>query len=183
MDIKDEQSFDTEKLLIVGSGNMAWNIYKFAAILGYQITVIDDMEETMTRDRFPEASELLMGDIMELLGSYEITENTSIVLVSHQHKHDKQALRVVIDSPARYIGMLGNKRRVTDYFSQMISMGVSEDLISRVHVPIGLDLGGQRAAEIALAAVAEIQAIKYGRAGGFLTIRKKSSSQARDELF
>ena len=175
---------DFDRLLIVGSGNVAWYIYRIAEVVGYETTLIDNMPETLTRERFPTAREILLGDILELLDSYEITGETSIVLASHKHKFDKQALVRVINSPARYIGVLGNRHKVTDYFNQLISMGVSEERISRVHVPVGLDLGGQRAAEIALAAVAEIQAVKYGRSGGFLTVKKAvKKHQVRDELF
>jgi len=173
-----------DRLIIAGSGNVAFNIYKIASILGYSITVIDHRAETLTRKRFPEASELQLGDIVKLLGACKITETTSIVLVTYNHEFDEPALQAVIKSPARYIGVLGNKRKVTAYFSKLKSLGISEELIDRVHIPIGLDLGGQLAADIALAAVAEIQAVKYGRPGGFVTITHINKEIERhDDLF
>ncbi len=172
-----------DPLLIVGSGNVAINIYRIAAILGYQITVIDNRAETLTRERFPEARELWLGDIVELLKKYEISENTSIVLVTYHHEFDEAALLEVIRSPARYIGVLGNKHKVTAYFSKLDELGIPTELLDRVHIPIGLDLGGQKAAEIALGAVAEIQAVKYGRSGGFVVLQRDSKGIERDELF
>jgi xanthine dehydrogenase accessory factor len=173
-----------DRLIIVGSGNVAHNVYRIAAILGYSISVIDSRAETLTRERFPEAGELLLGDIVELLNTCEINENTSIVLLSHHHEFDEVALQAVIRSPARYIGIMGNKHKVTAYFRQLHLWEIPEDLIKKVHVPIGLDLGGQRAAEIALSAMAEIQAVKYGRSGGFVVLQREVKGRVeRDELF
>ena len=173
-----------EKLIIVGSGNVALNIYKIASLLDYDISVIDNKAETLTRERFPEASELLLGDIVELLGVYEISDTTSIVLVTHNHQFDEPALQTIIKSPARYIGVMGNKRKVNTYFNTLQLMGIADELIEKVHLPIGLDLGGQLAAEIALAAVAEIQAVKYGRSGGSIIIKQANSEKEKhDELF
>ena len=173
-----------DRLIIAGSGKVALNIYKIAAILGYNITVIDHRAETLTLERFPEASELLLGDVVELLENCDIDETTSIVLVTHDHEFDKPALEAIIKSPARYIGVLGNKRKVTTYFNNLQLMEISEELLERVHIPIGLDLGGKLATEIALAAMAEIQAVKYGRPGGFVTIKYASKgNEKHEELF
>ncbi len=173
-----------DRLIIAGSGKVALNIYKIASLLDYNISVIDNRAETLTRERFPQACELLLGDIVELLESYEITETTSIVLVTNNHEFDQPALQAVIESPARYIGVMGNKRKVTTYFNNLKIMGISDELIGRVHLPIGLDIGGQLAAEIALAAVAEIQAVKYGRPGGPMIIRQVNEDKEKhDELF
>lgn len=173
-----------DRLIIVGSGNVAFNLYKFALILGYNITMIDDNPEMLNRERFPEAGDLLVGDIVQLLKQCPITPATSIVLLSHHHEFDKDALVAVIDSPARYIGIMGNKRKVTAYFSALETLGTDRRLIERVHIPIGLDLGGQLAAEIALAAMAEIQAVKYKRTGGFVAVKQASSeNEKRDKLF
>ncbi|MGI6469327.1 MAG: XdhC family protein [Syntrophomonadaceae bacterium] len=177
-------SLNGDPLIIAGSGNVALHVYKFAAILGYSITVIDDRPETLTRERFPEAKELLLGNVVELLRSCDITPATSIVLLTNHHEFDLPALEAVIASPARYIGIMGNKRRVTAYLSRLVELQIPNQLIERVHMPIGLDLGGQLAAEIALSAVAEIQAVKYGRSGGFVSIKQASSEfEKRDELF
>lgn len=179
-----ESNQNSDKLIIAGSGNVALNICKIAAILGYCITVIDSRAETLTRERFPQASELLVGDIVKLLGACEITAATSIVLLTHNHEFDELALQAIIKSSARYIGVLGNKRKVTNYCSSLETLGISDAIIEKVHLPIGLDLGGQLSAEIALAAVAEMQAVKYGRSGGFVSIKHvNKENEKHDELF
>jgi len=173
-----------DRLIIVGSGSLVQDIYQIAVILGYYISIIDNRSETLIRDRFPLAHELLLGDIVELLNSCEITEDTSIVIASHHHEFDEAALQAVIKSPARYIGVLGNKRKVTAYFGRLNEMEIPDELINRVYIPIGLDLGGQKTSEIALAVMAEIQAIKYGRPGGFLSMKHvKKGIERREELF
>lgn len=173
-----------DRLIIVGSGNLVVDIYHMAVILGYSISIVDDRADTLTRERFPQASDLLLGDVVEHLNACDINENTSIVIASHHHEHDERALQAVINSSARYIGVLGNKRKVTAYFSRLNAMGISEELMDKIHIPIGLDLGGQKTSEIALAIMAEIQAIKYDRPGGFLSIKQvKKGIERREELF
>jgi len=173
-----------ELLVIVGSGSLVQDIYHIASILGYHIIIVDSHPETLNRERFPQANELLLGDVVEQLSTINIDESTSIIIASQHHEADGPALQAVVTSPARYIGVLGNKRKVTAHFSKLNEMGIAEHLIDRVHVPIGLDLGGQKTAEIALAVMAEVQAVKYGRQGGFLTIKHiKKGIERREELF
>lgn len=158
-----------DSLIIAGAGAVAQNIYKFAKVLGYRITIVDNRAYMLSKERFPEAHELLLGDIVENLQSCSITENTNIVIATHHHEFDEMSLETVIFSPARYIGVLGNSRRVAGYFNNLKSINIPDELIKRVHSPIGLDLGGKRTAEIALSVMAEIQAVKYQRTGGFIS--------------
>lgn len=157
-----------DHLVIAGAGTVAQTLYKLARILGYRITVLDNRLEMLTRERFPDANELLLGDIIKNLDGCSITQNTNIVIATHHHEFDEQVLQAVIASPARYIGVLGNRRRVAGYFANLKQLNLPEELEDRVYSPIGLDLGGKRTREIALAVMAEIQAVKYQHAGGFL---------------
>jgi Xanthine and CO dehydrogenases maturation factor, XdhC/CoxF family len=152
-----------DSLLIAGAGSMACYVGKYADILGYKITVFDNRPEMLTRARFPEGTELILGDIAANIASYNITADTSIVIASHHHEFDQDILRAVVFSPARYIGMLGNKRKVAAMFEHLRNTGMEDELIAKVHSPIGLNLGGRKTPEIALAIIAEIQAVKYGR--------------------
>jgi len=183
MEIFINVSCPADKLIIVGSGNMVQDLYELALVVGFNVTIIDNRPETLTRERFPLANELLLGDIVELLQSSTIDRNTSIVLISHDHEYDEPALLAVANSPARYIGILGNKRKVTAYFSRLNEMGVAEELMNRVYVPVGLDLGGQRTSEIALSIMAEILAVKYGRSGGFMSIRSITKEMDRHDVY
>lgn len=157
-----------DHLIIVGAGTVAQTLYKLARILGYRITIIDHRAEMLTKERFPDAYELLLGDIPKNLKACTITENTNIVIATHHHEFDEQALQTVISSSARYIGVLGNSRRVAGYFNNLKPLNLSNNLLERVYSPIGLDLGGKKTTEIALAVMAEIQAAKYQRTGGYI---------------
>lgn len=173
-----------DQLIIIGSGNLVMDIYQIAVVMGYAVIIVDNKPEQLHRGRFPLAHELWVGDVIEILQDLKIDNSGSIVIASHHHEFDEAALLAVIHSPARYIGMLGNKRKVTAYFAKLTELGVGEDLLSRVHVPVGLDLGGQKTADIALAVMAEIQAVKHGRSGGFLSIKHmQKGKEKREELY
>lgn len=161
----------SERIVIAGCGHIAQALYLLATVIGYQVTIIDDRKEMMTRDRFPEA-ELLAGDIPSILQEYSINEKTSIVIVTHGHRHDEAALEAVIHSPARYIGMIGSLKKIEICFDNLAKRGVDRLALKRVCAPIGLDLGGEQPREIALAIMAEIQAVKYGKKGGMLSAAK-----------
>lgn len=173
-----------DRLIIAGSGPVALNVYQIAQMIGYRITVIDNRGEMLTRERFPEACELLLGDIVEQFKSCVIDTNTSIVIATHHHEFDWPVIEAVIESPARYIGALGNNRAVTSYYRKLNSLGIPEQSINKLHTPVGLDLGGKKTAEIALSAMAEIQAVKYGRSGGFLIVKQPPKvPEKKEDLF
>ncbi len=152
-----------DELIIVGAGHIGEKLAKLAKILGYGVTVIDNRQQFITRDRFPEADELLLGEIESLLKQIPISENSNIVIVTHGHQFDQQALEAVIDSPARYIGMIGSTAKVNACFDMLRRKGISEETIKKVYSPIGIDLGGETPEEISLSIMAEIQAVKYGK--------------------
>lgn len=155
-----------DRLIIVGSGELPLNLYRIARILDYSVTVVDNRSETLTAQRFPEA-ELCLGEIPDCLRSCEIDEDTSIVIATHHHQFDEVALKAVIFSPARYIGVLSNRHRALAYLDSLRALNVPDELLRRVYTPLGLDLGGRKTAEIALAAMAEIIAVKYGGSRDF----------------
>ncbi|MCX5987449.1 MAG: XdhC family protein, partial [Chloroflexi bacterium] len=134
------------------------------AVLDYEVTVIDDRARFATRERFPGAHAILVDDFSRAIESLEITPWTYLVLVTRGHEHDEATLQRVAGSSARYIGMIGSKRRVLVVFDRLKRAGVDETLLSKVYAPIGLDLGGRAPTEIALAIMAEI--VNVRRRGG-----------------
>jgi xanthine dehydrogenase accessory factor len=152
-----------DELIIVGAGHIAEKLSKIAKLLNYRVMILDDREDFITRERFPEADELLPGEIVEQLKAISINKNTNIVIVTHGHQYDQQAIEAVIDSPARYIGVIGSKNKVKTCFSILRQKGVPEEKIKRIYSPIGIDLGGETPEEISLSIMAEIQAVKYGK--------------------
>jgi xanthine dehydrogenase accessory factor len=152
-----------DELVIIGAGHIGDKLSKVAHILGYHITVIDDREGCANEERFPEADILKVGDIGEILENHPVSEKTNIVIITHGHKHDQIALEKVINTSARYIGMIGSRNKIALCFKNMTEKGFDTQVLSKVHAPIGLDIGGETPEEIAVAIIAEIQAVRYNK--------------------
>jgi xanthine dehydrogenase accessory factor len=152
-------------LLIAGAGHIAAPLASLAHLMNFSVSVTDDRASFASRERFPIAKQLLVGDIESILKNYPITSRTHIVLVTRAHAHDVQGLRAVIDSPAAYIGMIGSQRRVWAVFKLLHEEGVPAEKLARVRAPIGLDLGGGTPEEIALCIMAEITMLRHGGTG------------------
>ncbi|WP_041591475.1 XdhC/CoxI family protein [Tepidanaerobacter acetatoxydans] len=166
-----------KRLIIIGAGHVGEKLCKMANILGYTIIVVDDRENRATKENFPEASQLLVGDILENLRKVSIDENTCIVIVTHAHKYDQAVLEAVIDSNALYIGMIGSVSKVRTCFENLREKGISNELIGKVYSPIGLDIGGESPEEIALSIMAQIQAITYNKSVPHMKYIMKQKNQ------
>jgi len=152
-------------LLIAGAGHIAAPLAALAHLMNFSVSVTDDRTSFASRERFPDAKQLLVGDIESVLRNYPITPRTHIVLVTRAHAHDVQGLRAIIDSPAAYIGMIGSQRRVWAVFKLLHEEGVPAEKLARVRAPIGLDLGGSTPEEIALCIMAEIIMLRHSGTG------------------
>jgi xanthine dehydrogenase accessory factor len=154
------------ELIICGGGHVGQAVAKAAALLDFKITVIDDRPEFSSREKFPDPSvRLIAGDFVEALRSLNITQASHMVIVTRGHRHDEICLREVIEKPARYIGMIGSRRRATTIREHMRREGVGAEHLRSVHSPIGLDIGAITPEEIALAILAEIVLARRGGSG------------------
>jgi xanthine dehydrogenase accessory factor len=152
------------KLIVVGAGHIAVPLVKMAKILDFKVTVIDDRLLFANRERFPDADEILVGDMAATLKEQAvITPSTYIVLITRGHKYDEPCLRYIIHGPAKYIGMIGSKRRVKACFQRFRDEEkIAEEMIQRVHAPIGLAIDTETPEEIALSILAEIIKVRRG---------------------
>lgn len=154
------------ELIICGGGHVGQAVARAAALLDFRITVIDDRAEFASRDKFPDQNVRLMAeDFTSALRSLSITPATHFVIVTRGHRHDEICLREVIDRPARYIGMIGSRRRTTTIRERLRRDGVDPQHLHRVHAPIGLDIGALTPEEIAIAVTAEIVLNRRGGSG------------------
>jgi xanthine dehydrogenase accessory factor len=147
-------------LLVVGAGHVAMPLTALARVLGYRTVVIDGRPRFATKERFPDVDELKVGIPSELIREYPFVPSTALVLVAHDYKYDLPVLKHALDTDVGYIGMLGSSRRGATILRHLAEDGVTAQALARVHVPIGLDLGARSAPEIALAILAEIQAVR-----------------------
>ncbi len=160
------------KVIIVGAGHLAIPLVKFARILGFHITVLDDRVMYANRERFPDADDVLVGDMAETLRGLEITPQTYVVLITRGHQFDEPCLREIIHKPAKYIGMIGSKRRIKACFIRFRDEdGIPEELLKRVYAPIGLDIKAESPEEIALSIIAEMVKVRRGGTAQSLAAR------------
>ncbi len=153
------------QLVIVGGGHVGQAVATQAALVGFEITIIEDRREFAQPDLFPRGVEIRRGDIVATLNGLAIDRDTYIVLVTRGHQHDADALAACIRKPAAYIGMIGSRRKVTLVRESFVASGLaSEEEFNRVHAPIGLDIGAITVPEIATSIVAELVAVR--RTGG-----------------
>jgi xanthine dehydrogenase accessory factor len=151
------------KLIVVGAGHIAVPLVKMAKVLDFHVTVIDDRLLYANRERFPEADEVVVSDMAQALKQMVVTPSTYIVLITRGHKYDEPCLREIIHSPAKYIGMIGSKRRIKACFQRFRNEEkIAEEVIERVYAPIGLDIGTETPAEIALSILAEMIKVRRG---------------------
>ena len=152
-------------LVVVGAGHVGLALAKLAHGLAYDVTVIDDRPEFASQERFPEGVQVVRADMAEALGTLPIGWNSFIVVATRGHKLDAHCLRAAIQTRARYVGLLGSKRKTILIERMLREEGLAEERIRSVHAPVGLDLGGRTPAEIALSVLAELSIERYGGSG------------------
>jgi xanthine dehydrogenase accessory factor len=150
-------------LLIFGGVHVATHLVHMAKPLGYRTIVADGREGFLTRERFPAADELILGWPEEVFSRAGIDSATCICLLTHDPKFDEPALDIALRSPAVYVGAIGSRKTQRVRRERLRAAGFSEAEVARLHGPIGLDLGGRESAEIALAILAEIGAVRHKR--------------------
>ena len=161
-----EISRPVPELIVCGGGHVGQAVARAGRLLDFQVTVIDDREDFASRDKFPDPQvRLLAADFIEALRSLKITPASHLVIVTRGHKHDEMCLREVVGQPARYIGMIGSRRRTTTIRAMLRRDGVAAESLHQVHAPIGLDIGAQTPEEIAFAILAEIVLVRRGGTG------------------
>jgi xanthine dehydrogenase accessory factor len=133
--------------------------------MGYRVTVIDARAKFATTERFPEADDLIVAWPDEAMRRIEIDSSTYVVILTHDPKFDLPALRSVLGKDAGYIGAIGSRKTNQNRFDALRAEGFTEEQLSRVHGPIGLDLGSRGAEETALGILAEITAVRFGGSG------------------
>ena len=150
-------------LIVVGAGHIAVPLVKIAKILDFRVTVLDDRILFANRERFPDADDIRVGDMAAELKATAITPSTYIVLITRGHKYDEPCLREIMHGSARYIGMIGSRRRIKACFERFKNEEkVAEEVIARVYAPIGLDIATETPEEIALSIMAEIVKVRRG---------------------
>jgi xanthine dehydrogenase accessory factor len=162
-------------LVIVGAIHIAIPLHRLAKLMGYRVTVVDARAKFATRMRFPEADELIVAWPDEAMSKLALDNSTYVVILTHDPKFDLPALRSVLGKEVGYIGAIGSRKTNQNRFDALRAEGFTEEQLSRVHGPVGLDLGGRGAEETALGILAEITAVRFGGTGAFMREARKTS--------
>ncbi len=153
-------------LVIIGAIHIAIPLGRLGKVMGYRVTVVDARAKFANRERFPEADEVIVAWPDEAMSKITIDSSTYVVILTHDPKFDLPALRAVLGRDAGYIGAIGSRKTNQNRFEALRREGFTEEQLSQVHGPIGLELGGRGAEETALAILAEITAVRFGGSGG-----------------
>lgn len=144
------------RALIFGAGHISKSLSKVATQAGFATTVIDNRETYANRERFPEAAQVIAEEYEDVFPQLEANDATYAIIVTRGHRDDMRVLRWAVDQPLRYIGMIGSKRKTIEVAKHLCKEGVSMGNLSRIHAPMGLDVGAVTPEEIAVSVVAEM---------------------------
>ena len=158
------------ELIVLGGGNIAQPLVQIARLLGYRVTVVDDRPDFAAPARFPGAQRVICADFVRAIGQLTFGPWSSVVIVTRGHSQDLACLEQVVEKDLAYLGMIGSLRKRTLIYQALLEEGFSQADLERVHAPIGLDIGADTPAEIAISIAAELIAVRAGlsKAGGFL---------------
>jgi len=143
-------------VFIFGAGHLAYCISKFAKSLNFRVTVCDDRVEFANKKRFPNADNIIAEDFESIFDRIDINKNSYIVIVTKGHKWDEMVLEKAVQTDAKYIGMIGSKRKTLTILKRLNERGIREKTLRRVYSPIGISIGAVTPEEIALSIVCEL---------------------------
>ncbi len=158
------------RLLIGGATDSAAALATAAAALGYRVTVCDPRAAFALPSRFPAAQQVLTGRVHEVIAAAALTSRDAVCLVSHDEDLDPLALAAALESAAGYVGALGSRSTAARRRERLRALGVPESRIARLRMPIGLDVGARTPAELAVAVVAEVLAVRSATGGAPLGV-------------
>ena len=159
------------QLIIFGAGHIGSALSHIGTLLDFRVTVVDNRPEFASRELLTSADTVIAENYQQAIDALIITDNTYMVILTHKHAHDYEVLEQLIHKQFRYLGMIGSKTKVATVLQQLRAKGVSEDIIKKIHSPIGISIGAHTPAEIAISIAAEIVAVRNNADVSALTLR------------
>ncbi len=180
LDIYVEPVLPVPRAFIFGAGHISKGLSKIASLAGFDTVVVDDRDTFANRERFPEASEVHAAGYEEVFPRLEVNETSYIVIVTRGHRDDLRVLRWAAATPARYVAMIGSKRKVIALIRELEKEGMPAKTFERIHAPMGLEIGAVTPEEIAVSVVAEMIAVRRNPESNWRALSK--SVFARESL-
>jgi xanthine dehydrogenase accessory factor len=179
LDIFVEPVLAIPTLYLFGGGHVALYVSRIASQSGFETVIVDDRPAFANAERFPEAAATHAGAWEEIFPKLRMNDFSYIVIVTRGHKADLACLRRALATPARFIGMVGSRRKRIEFFKVLGSEGAEPEQLERVHSPVGLDIGALTPQEIAVAIVAEMIAVRRGAAASFSPLAYKPQAHSK----
>jgi len=173
-----EPVMGSPSLVVFGGGHVSKYICECSSRAGFRVTIVDDRKEYANPQRFPEAVCTIAGDFLEVFAGLTVKPSTYIVIVTRGHRSDEEILEQAVKTPAKYIGMIGSKRKVLTTYEHLLERGVSIQALKRVHAPMGIEIGATTAEEIGVSVVSQLIAVRRSERSPYV-----DKSDAARELF
>jgi len=155
-----ETIFAPPMVFIFGAGHLSYYISRYAKSVHFGVTICDDRAEFANKTRFPDANNIIVENFESVFDKIEINKNSYIVIVTRGHKSDEIVLAQAVKTNAKYIGMIGSKRKTSTVLNKLRKRGISKEVLSRVYSPIGISIGAVTPEEIAFSIVCELVKIR-----------------------
>ena len=167
-------------LVVFGAGHDALPVVRLAKALGWHVTVVDHRPAYASAARFPDADRVLVCTPKDVCSNVTFTHETLALVMTHNYLRDRDLLELLLPSPSRYVGLLGPRKRTDQLIADLQEKGVqpSVEQLARLYAPVGLDIGSEGPAEVALSILAEMQAVITHHRGGHLRERKRPIHQS-----
>src|SRR5437016_8292763 len=170
LDVFVEPVMPVPHAFIFGAGHISKSLSKVATLAGFSTVVIDDREAFANRDRFPEAVAVHAGEYEEVFPQLAINETSFVMIVTRGHRDDMRILKLAVGTPARYIAMIGSKRKVLNVVKELEKEGLPRAALERIYAPMGLDIGAISPEEIAISVAAEMIAVRRNPGSGWRSL-------------
>lgn len=163
--------------IIFGGGHISKSLATVLSLAGFRISVVDNREAFANKDRFPQAAEVHADEYEDVLKRLPINDSTYLVIVTRGHRDDMRVLRLALETPARYIAMVGSRRKVISVFRELEKEGVGKPDFDRIFAPMGLEIGAVTPEEIAISVAAEMIAARRNPDGNWRQVSKSIFAQ------
>lgn len=150
-------------LIVLGCGHVGQAVAQLGKMLDFSVTAVDDRPDYANRVLFPQTDQIICQPFDQALQHIPLNQNTFVVIVTRGHRYDQDCLALVANNPVRYVGMIGSRRRVRGVMQQLADQGIPREALERVNAPIGLNIGAETPAEIAVSIMAQIIAVRYNK--------------------